>query len=593
MRTHKYLSLIAFLAFGLTFTACEESLPPLPAEEVNPTVSATADAAAGDDYTDVQPTVIDSKNNVYGYITDKTTGKGIAGVPVTDGYHYTVTDKNGCYQFIADSRARNIYYSTPADYKIEVNSKQMPAFFSTSTLDLSSQTRIDFSLEKSDKDETNFTFVAISDPQCKYTWHANRFRDETLPDFQSTFNNGTWRNIYGMTLGDIIFDVHTLWTTMQSLLGNISINKDYGYMPIFNCIGNHDHNYNYVTTSDYASTVTYVKYFGPTDYSFNRGKAHIIVMDNVLAYGLATSGTTCLYNAGYTEEQLAWLKEDLSYVKNKEDMLLIFAGHVPFRSGASSGGGNVNKPSHYADVLKLMTEFNEAHIMIGHTHRPTFYPHTGYRTKNGSPIFEHIHAAVCGGWWWSNLCTDGTPNGYAIYDVTGNTIKNYYSKATGKTIANSQIRVYNGNEVYSDFTWHWGTTSWTQNETAYTANNLKGKVIADVFYGDGDNWKVDLICNGVTYPMTQVTQSQRDWNTYSFFINKCGRSLTNDSWMTQAYHYWVLDAPNGNPATLTNWKVVATHTIPTSGVQNVYSTTTMQNGYSGYFYTDGTTTVNY
>ena len=586
MNTYKFLFLASATVLCLTLNSCEENLPPLP-EAVNPNVEATADAAEGNTYTDVQPTVIDPKNNVYGYITDKTTGKGVPNVPVTDGYHYTKTDKNGCYQFVADSRARNIYYSTPADYKIEVNTKKMPAFFSTTQLDFTKQNRIDFTLEKLNKDETNFTFVAISDPQCKYTWHADRFRDESIPDFQSTFNNGSWRNIYGMTLGDILYDDHSLWGTMQSLLGNITINKDYGYFPIFNCIGNHDHNYNYANVSDYASTITYVNYFGPTDYSFNRGKAHIVVMDNVVAYSLGNN--TCNYYAGYNEEQLAWLKEDLACVPNKEEMLLIFVGHIPFRNGATDSGGNVNKTRHYSDVLNLMTDFNEAHIMIGHTHYPQFYAHNGYKTRNGQPIFEHVHAAICGGWWWSNLCTDGTPNGYAIYEVTGNTIKNYYSKATGKSIADSQIRVYNGNETYSDFTWDWGTTSWTQDGNSFTSNNLKGKVIADVFYGDADNWKVDLIYNGATYPMTQVTVSQRDWNTYSFFINKCGRSITNTSWMSQKMHYWTVTAPNGNPATLTNWQVVATHTIPGSGIQNVYTTSTMQNGYKSYIYTNGTT----
>ena len=34
-------------------------------------------------------TRIDKKNNLYGVITDSKTGKGIEGVPVTDGYKFT------------------------------------------------------------------------------------------------------------------------------------------------------------------------------------------------------------------------------------------------------------------------------------------------------------------------------------------------------------------------------------------------------------------------------------------------------------------------------------------------------------------------
>ena len=49
-------------------------------------------------------------NNLVGVISDSKTGKGIPGVPVTDGYTFTVTDKNGVYQLAADDRCRNVYY---------------------------------------------------------------------------------------------------------------------------------------------------------------------------------------------------------------------------------------------------------------------------------------------------------------------------------------------------------------------------------------------------------------------------------------------------------------------------------------------------
>ena len=51
-------------------------------------------------------TRIDKKNNLFGLVKDSRTGKGIAGVPVTDGYTFTVTDRNGVYQFVTSSRER-------------------------------------------------------------------------------------------------------------------------------------------------------------------------------------------------------------------------------------------------------------------------------------------------------------------------------------------------------------------------------------------------------------------------------------------------------------------------------------------------------
>lgn len=57
----------------------------------------------------------------------------------------------------------------------------------------------------------------------------------------------------------------------------------------------------------------------------------------------------------------------------------------------------------HAGVLDLLSEFAEAHIMIGHTHYQQKYIHT----RNGKKIFEHIHGAACGAWWTSTLCADG------------------------------------------------------------------------------------------------------------------------------------------------------------------------------------------
>lgn len=83
-----------------------------------------------------------------------------------------------------------------------------------------------------------------------------------------------------------------------------------------------------------------------------------------------------------------------------KDKLVIFCAHMPFRGGTSE-----TDESHmnHAGVLDLLSEFAEAHIMIGHTHYQQKYIHT----RNGKKIFEHIHGAACGAWWTSTLCADG------------------------------------------------------------------------------------------------------------------------------------------------------------------------------------------
>lgn len=114
-------------------------------------------------------------------------------------------------------------------------------------------------------------------------------------------------------------------------------------------------------------------------------------MDDVLVK--TTNGRTWTYSGGISAEQLKWLRADLALVKDKQNKMVFFCAHIPFGESAKSGGASVNKDKNYAEVLKLLTEFHEAHLMIGHTHYPQNWIHTGYVTKSGKPIYEHVHGA--------------------------------------------------------------------------------------------------------------------------------------------------------------------------------------------------------
>lgn len=111
-------------------------------------------------------------------------------------------------------------------------------------------------------------------------------------------------------------------------------------------------------------------------------------MDNVVC--TTTNGSTWDYAAGYSQQQYNWLKADLDLVDNKADKVVFLCCHIPFRGGGNDpSGSNVNKDKYYAEVLELLTQFNEAHIMIGHTHYPENYVHSKYTCKNNKPIYEH------------------------------------------------------------------------------------------------------------------------------------------------------------------------------------------------------------
>ncbi len=520
----------------------------------------------------INGTKISSNSTIVGVITDSKTGKGIEGIAVSDGYSYTKTDKHGVYQMAANPKCRVISYVTPSEFKMAQNADGSPTFFAyrdkSKKLD-----RHDFSLEKMASPEKEFTLFALSDPQCQTDFHVSRFLKEAVPSIEKSANEeiAGGMSVYGVGLGDIIYDNLSIWEPMAENFRSFKTSD--GHMPVFNVPGNHDH-YN-VSESDYDALNNYVKWFGPTEYSFDRGDAHIICMDDIVflqtrPHKPGKEFTNCVYAAGFTDEQVEWLKADIAQVKDKDRKLLIFCTHAPFAEGREQGGLYVNHDRHYSDVLSLMTVFENAHILIGHTHHPFVYFHDEYVCKGGSPVTEHVLGALCGAWWHADICTDGTPNGFAEFRVKDASIVDVKPVWTNSD-SNVQMRVYDGNQVYAgskgyEFQWE---------------DDLKGKFVASIWYDDDRYWKVDFIQDGKVYPMKRVTRRQNDWNVVSFFINENGRGIDNASYKPKTLHFWTVEAPSGHPAEEKDWEIRAVQTIPGSGIKHVYSCKTLQTGYVG------------
>jgi hypothetical protein len=182
--------------------------------------------------------------------------------------------------------------------------------------------------------------------------------------------------------------------------------------------------------SDECSDSSFRESFGPSWYSFNRGEAHYVILDNVFYY---SDG----YNyIGYlTERQLKWLEQDLASVK--PGSLVFVSMHISGyteekrrNSLKSDNPGNVTFNRRFLfDMLKPF----KAHLLTGHTH------YNENRIEAG--VYEHIHGAVCAAWWTIPICDDGTPAGYGVYEVNGTNVKWYYkSIGFGREY---QMRAYN------------------------------------------------------------------------------------------------------------------------------------------------------
>ena len=371
--------------------------------------------------------------DLYGYVRDAS-GSAIEGVVVSDGYTCTVTGADGRYAMQRHPNAYYVYYSTPADCKVEVDpSTGLPLFYQKIR---KSQPQYDFTLTRQ-AEETKFRMLAIGDPQVTTTAQVYRFETETVADINSYVAAQTdGLPTYAITLGDIVGNKWELYPDMVKAMARSKTS-----VPVFQTIGNHDHLNeadNSVTSTYWKSVENFQKYFGPQNYSFDRGDVHIVSMDNVLHGEIPDLGEDQEFAAGFYDWQFEWLKRDLSYVP--KDKMVILCCHVPFRGGASYCHSDKR---YRREVLELLSEYAEAHLMIGHTHYNQNYIHS----VNGKTIYEHIQGAACGAFWHASFNGDGTPNGYAVYDIEGAHIADWRFKATGRD-EGFQMRVYRGNQTF-------------------------------------------------------------------------------------------------------------------------------------------------
>lgn len=331
-------------------------------------------------------------------------GKGIMNVVVSDGYSVVTTDSKGKYEFDMHPLASNVFISTPAGFAFN-NEKGIARHYHPIT-GISNRNKVDFNLEPLPHDDNEHQFIIWADPQVKNQNDIELMMTKSVPDVQKwVAAAGAGALLHGITVGDIVWDEPQLYPDYMNAVNKMGI-------PFFQCLGNHDMDYK--KGGDETSDQTFQQNFGPTHYSFNRGKAHYIVMDDVRYLGKDWD-----YDGFISQNQLDWLQKDLSFVPN--DHLIVLCVHIPVHSGVKN---NL--------ALYDLLAGRQVHIMSGHTHY--------HRNVIKENIYEHNHGTVCGAWWTGSICGDGTPCGYGVYHVKGNELSWQY-KSTGEA-ADHQFKIY-------------------------------------------------------------------------------------------------------------------------------------------------------
>lgn len=356
---------------------------------------------------------------VKGVVTDNA-GKPIAGVVVNDGFRFTTTASDGSYYLPADlTRSKYVSVSLPAAYNVHSSQGIADGYYAKLVPDETSN-RCDFVLNRRNQVLSDFEYIAMSDPQVKNYGQLDRFQKETVPDLQKVFANARGREVYGMTLGDNVWDAMDLFPAYKSAISSLGF-------PVFSTIGNHDFNlaYNSLQNSEdptkHFAEEIYESNFGPVAYSFNLGHVHVVTISDIDYF------QDKKYKERIPQDQLEWLKNDLSFVKPGTTVFLNM--HAPVLNRTSNGSGNIKNAK---ELLALLKNY-KVHIFTGHTHF--------YENEEAAPsVYEHNIGAACGAWWAGNVNRCGAPNGYLVVDVAGDSVTWHY-KATGHD-RSYQFRVY-------------------------------------------------------------------------------------------------------------------------------------------------------
>jgi hypothetical protein len=146
------------------------------------------------------------------------------------------------------------------------------------------------------------------------------------------------------------------------------------------------------------------------------------------------------------------------------------------------GGGS------YIDMTReLINQYKEAHIMSGHSH--VIQSIEAAKQPN---IYEHNMGALCGAWWTSYMCGDGSPCGFGVFLADGTTFSDWYHIGYDKTSKHRshQMRLYRGDAIT-------GTKRPNQNKSRgyYAFGFAENVLLANVYMADS-KWQIKVYENG-------------------------------------------------------------------------------------------------
>lgn len=482
----------------------------------------------------------DAGTTVYGVVS--TADGPVPGVVVSDGVEVTVTNEQGIYQLQSDKEWGYVFISVPAGYEVPAEG-MLPQFYKMMKGDASTAERVDFSLTAVDGQD-DYKVLVLGDMHL-----ANRTGDlKQFMEFTSDLNAyralHQQEKMYAIALGDMTWDLY--WYSNSYALPEYlnTINSQVKGLQIFHTIGNHD--YDYKATNDRDAESRFIDYIAPTYYSFNLGKVHYVVLDDIDCSNY--DGTTSRdYEKRVSAGQLSWLAKDLSHVDKSVPLVVVMHAQVFYPS--QTDGFKVDHDVLNTTQLLNVLDGYKVHFITGHTHM-NYNVTPDDAVTGGREVYEHNTGAICGSWWWSGYLTpgvhlspDGTPGGYAIWSVNGTDMEWMY-KATGWT-EDYQFRSYDLNNV------HFSLADVPQMPAGVPASVKKEYMkYVDAYPGNQDNEVLINIWNWNPRWTLKVTDEN-------------GNTLTPEEvWAYDPLHVAAMSVKRFNSSTLTSTPSFITEKFP-------------------------------
>ena len=350
----------------------------------------------------------------------------LRGVAVSDGAEIVFTDAEGRYWLPTDKRSGSVFITIPSGYEVSADGV-FPRFWAALEAPAKEVERHDFALTKVDNDRhvmLAVTDIHLSNQNSDIEQFCTRF----IPDVRAVAESFGDTPVYSLNMGDSAWDGY--WYTNRYSLKDFRRTMNIVGYPaqMFCAMGNHDNDGATIHSDsvDWAASAPYRRIIGPRYYSFNIGKVHYVVLDNLIYVnspkknskdGIAGKRD---YVRRVDSLQLDWLRRDLATVEDKSAPVVVAMHAATYRYNKFNDKvtAGLSDPAYSAELKACFDGFEEVHYVSGHIHKNLL-------ARVDDRLIEHNIGAVCGSWWrtganhFQMLGPDAGPNGYAIFTIDG------------------------------------------------------------------------------------------------------------------------------------------------------------------------------